>query len=74
MICRVRPDIQADGDLIPTTKGMLNLTGMFLEYRWIGEEDGDDDFEIKYNGEWITAYSIDFEFVDEEGTVFDEVY
>ena len=33
-----------------------------LPYRWINEEKDDEQFQVFFEGEWVEAYSIDFDY------------
>lgn len=59
--CKVRKDLIEQGIAVPIGNNKYYLT-LPIEYRWVGEDE--DEFEVKYIGEWMSANSIDFEFED----------
>lgn len=63
--CRLRKDL-AEQDLgVPIGDDFHFLGNTILEYRW-DDDDDDAPFEVFIGGSWQVAYSIDFEFVNEE--------
>ncbi len=57
----VRKVILSEGDQVPLAEGDTYFGESYpLQYRW--KDGGDDVFEVMYNGKWLEAYSIDFEF------------
>jgi len=53
-----RADLIEQGLSVPAGEGYLPITDKGWKYRWLTE----DSFQIKHNGKWADAYSIDFDF------------
>lgn len=60
--CRMRKELAEQGLGVPIGGHYHFLGDTILPYRW----DGDILFEVFIGGSWQVAYSIDFEFVNEE--------
>lgn len=59
--CVVREDLQEQELGVPLAEGeTYYYDSEPLQYRW--KDDGDDVFEVLYQGQWLEAYSIDFDF------------
>lgn len=56
--CTIREDLQKDCLSIPVGNEMIEGNENYA-YRWINSE---DEFQIKLNGKWLEACSIDFDF------------
>lgn len=61
--CTVRKDLSSKGISIPVGKGYKSF-GQFekVAYRWRSVGTDNDTFEVRVNGMWQEANSIDFEF------------
>ena len=56
--CTIRRDLLQAGLSVPVGGGRYTSQKRNFEYRWVG----DDKFQIKHNGKWVSASSIDFDF------------
>lgn len=61
--CRLRKDLAEQGLGVPIGGDFHFLGNTILEYRWVG---GEAAFEVFIGGRWQVAYSIDFDYVNEE--------
>lgn len=66
LFCRVRKDLLKDELGVPIFLGQSDkehhlFTGKKIQYRWLEDTEG---FQVKHNGRWYNAYSIDFDFED----------
>jgi hypothetical protein len=61
--CSLRKDLSCQGISVPVGRGYKSF-GQFqkVAYRWRSVHRADDTFEIRVNGMWQEANSIDFEF------------
>jgi len=56
----IRKDLQEQELKVPVGDIYFGGTGK-LECRWFNEDEDDERFQVKINGIWLDAYSIDFE-------------
>lgn len=54
----IRKDLQEKGTYVPIGNIMYGSKKP-LPYRWLNDY---ETFQVYYNGQWLNAYSIDFEF------------
>lgn len=61
----IRKDLYDSNVSIPIGDGYYHdLTP--LEYRWKREDTEKEQFQVLHNSRWKNAYSIDFDFIEEE--------
>jgi len=62
--CRIRPDLVEQELSPPVGDNMyLPLTNQTYEYRWL-ELGKEEFFQVLFDGKWMDATSIDFEFLN----------
>lgn len=59
--CAIRQDLLAKNYAVPVGKDFYGEPDA-LEYRWTDDE----EFEVLHDGEWKSAESIDFDFLDDD--------
>lgn len=70
----IRKDIQEDESAVPVWEGIDDDHTQFhyhsdtrpVEYRWLKyqpEDEDEDRFQVLIDGQWLDAYSIDWEFI-----------